>query len=403
MSHDGPVGLSARLPWDVPENALAARARDRRLHGDLLDLTESNPTRVGLPYPTDALRAAIARADLAVYEPAPLGLPAARAAVAAAYAAAGAGVDPASVVLTASSSESCSFLFKLLCDPGDAVLIPEPSYPLYDYLVRLEGAVPVPYRLTFDGVWSIDLGSLDEALAAARARGARPRAIVIASPNNPTGSFTKRDELARLAAIAADADLAIVADEVFADYAAAPDPTRVSPAALDPVVAAAAPVFSLGGLSKSCGLPHLKLGWIVVGGPHAEKTLAGLELVADTYLSVGAPVQRALPDLLALGVGIRAAIAARVAANRAALVRALDAAPGCTLLPAEAGWSAIVRVPAVRSDEAWAAALVTDAGVLVHPGYFFDLRGGTFLVLSLLPEPGIFGEAIRRLVAHLGT
>ena len=395
--------LSARLPWHVPENALAARVRDRRLRADLLDLTESNPTRVGLPYPTESLRAALGRADPAVYEPAPLGLPAARAAVAAECAAAGAAVDPARVVLTASSSESCSFLFKLLCDPGDAVLIPEPSYPLYDYLVRLEGAVPVPYRLSFDGVWGLDLDSIDAALANARGRGARPRAIVIANPNNPTGSFVKRDELARLADIAARAQLAIVADEVFSVYAAAPDAERVSLAALEPALTTAVRVFSLGGLSKSCGLPHLKLGWIVVGGADAEGTRAGLELVADTYLSVGTPVQNALPELFALGAGIRAAIAARVATNRSELIRALAAAPACTLLPAEAGWSAIVRVPAVRSDEAWAAALVTQAGVLVHPGYFFDLRGGTFLVVSLLPEPAIFTEAVRRMLVHLGT
>jgi alanine-synthesizing transaminase len=394
---------SARLPWHVPENALATHVRDRRSRGDLHDLTESNPTRVGLAYPVDALRAAMARADPARYEPAPLGLPAARAAVAAAYAAEGAAVDPARVAITASSSESCSFLLKLLCDPGDAVLIPEPSYPLYDYLVRLEGAVPITYRLAFDGSWNVDFTSVERALAEARARGARPRAIVVANPNNPTGGFIKREEAARFADVAAHAELAIVADEVFAPYAFAPDPTRVSPAAQAPQLAAAVRVFSLGGLSKSCGLPHLKLGWIVVGGPEADATVAGLELVADTYLSVATPVQQALPELFSIGAGIRAAIATRVAANRDALARALAAAPACTLLPAEAGWSAIVRVPAVRSDEQWATQLVTHAGVLVHPGYFFDLQGGTFLVISLLPEPAVFVEAVRRTVAHLGT
>ena len=323
--------------------------------------------------------------------------------MAAEYASTGAAVNPARIVLTASSSESCSFLFKLLCDPGDAVLVPEPSYPLFDYLVRLEGAVPVAYRLTFDGVWSIDFASIEQALGEAQGRGARARAIVLASPNNPTGSFVKRDELGRLAKIAAAAELAIVADEVFAPYAGAPNPARVSPVALEPAAADAARVFSLGGLSKSCGLPHLKLGWIVVGGPRADETLAGLELVADTYLSVGAAVQHALPDLFAVGAGIRAAIAARVATNRGVLARALGGAPGCNLLPAEAGWTAIVRVPAVRSDEAWATMLVTEAGVLVHPGYFFDLRGGTFLVVSLLPEPELFGDAVRRMGALLGT
>src|SRR4051794_25278129 len=189
--------FSARLPWHVTENALAARVRARRERGDLLDLTESNPTRVALPYPADALSAALARTDAARYEPAALGLPTARGAVAAAYAAGGAIVDPSRVAITASSSESCSFLFKLLCDPGDAILIPEPSYPLHDYLVRLEGAVPIGYRLAFDGVWAIDFASIEEALADARGRGVRPRAIVVVSPNNPTGGFLRRAEAIR--------------------------------------------------------------------------------------------------------------------------------------------------------------------------------------------------------------
>lgn len=395
--------FSARLPWHVAENALAARVQERRARGDLLDLTESNPTRVGLPYPVEALAAALGLADPARYEPAALGLPAARAAVAAAYAAAGTPVDPERVAITASSSESCSFLFKLLCDPGDAVLIPEPSYPLHDYLVRLEGAVPIGYRLAFDGAWSIDFASIEEALREAHARGARPRAIVVVNPNNPTGGFLRRDEAARLAAVAAPAGMSVISDEVFADYAFEGDAARVATAALDPALGSAVRVFSLGGLSKSCGLPHLKLGWIVVGGPDAAATMAGLELVADTYLSVAAPVQQALPELLAAGAGIRAAIAARVAANRTTLAGALAGAPASTLLPSEAGWAAILRVPAIRSDEAWAAALVSETGVLVHPGYFFDLRGGTFLVVSLLPEPTVFAEAVRRLTAFLGT
>jgi alanine-synthesizing transaminase len=391
--------LSARLPWHAAENALAAHVRERRQRGDLLDLTESNPTRVALLYPVDALRAALAGTDPARHEPAPFGLAAARAAVAEQYGPADR-IDPERIAITASSSESCSFLFKLLCDPGDAVLIPEPSYPLYDYLVRLEGAVPVPYRLAFDGVWSIDFASLEGALADT---GARTRVVVVANPNNPTGGFLKREEAARLAAIAARSRLAIVSDEVFAAYPVERDPDRVETAATEPALAASSRVFSLGGLSKSCGLPHLKLGWIVAGGPDLPATLAGLELIADTYLSVGATVQQALPELFRLGAGVRTAIAARVAANRAVLAGALAAVPACTLLPSEAGWASIVRVPAVRSDEGWAAALVSEAGVLVHPGYFFDLRGGTFLVVSLLPEPAVFAEAIRRMIGLLGT
>ena len=391
---------SRRLDWDPAENALAALTREASARG-AVDLTETNPTRVGLPYPDQAIAAALARAPIATYDPAPLGQAGARAAVAADYARAGVLVDPERVVLTASSSESYGFLFKLCCDPGDAVLVPEPSYPLFEYLTRLEGVVPASYRLAFDGVWHIELASIREAAAAARRDGHRPGAIIVVNPNNPTGSFLKRDELTRLSAIAAEEDLAIISDEVFAGYPFAGDPARVTTAAADPALDDGASVFSLGGLSKSCGLPQLKLGWIVAGGRDAPRAVAALELVADTYLSVATPVQGALGELLALGAGVRAAIAARVAENRARLRAALSPQSGCTLLPAEGGWSAIVRVPANRSDEAWAAGLATEASVLVQPGYFFDLRGGTFLVLSLLPPSELFAAAIARLVAHV--
>jgi alanine-synthesizing transaminase len=393
---------STRLDWNPAENALAGLSRAAVARG-ALDLTETNPTRVGLPYPHQAIAAALARAPFATYDPAPLGQRGARAAVAADYAGTGVTVDPDRVVLTASSSESYSFLFKLCCDPGDAVLVPEPSYPLFEYLTRLEGVVPVSYRLAFDGVWHVDFGSMTEAVASARRAGNRPRAVIVVNPHNPTGSFLKRDELARLSAIAAEEDLAVISDEVFAGYPLAPDPTRVTTASVDPAIEEGASVFSLGGLSKACGLPQLKLGWIVAGGRDAARAVASLELVADTYLSVATPVQAALGDLLALGAEVRAAIAARVAGNRACLLATLPSASGCTLLPAEGGWSAILRLPASRSDEAWAAGLATEAGVLVQPGYFFDLRGGTFLVLSLLPAPELFAAAIARVVAHVET
>ncbi len=392
---------SARLDWNTSENALAAVARAVAARGPLLDLTETNPTRVGLTYPHEAIAAALARAPLATYEPAPLGLPSARAAVADDYARAGVAVAPDRVVLTASSSESYSFLFKLCCDPGDVVLVPEPSYPLFEYLARLEGVVPVGYRLAFDGVWHVDFASVTDALAAARRRAGsgRPRAIIVVNPNNPTGSFLKRDELARLAGIAAREELALISDEVFAPYPLAADPTRVTTVAGDAAAADAPAVFSLGGLSKASGLPQLKLGWIVAGGREAAGALAALELIADTYLSVATPVQAALANLLALGAQVRAAIATRVADNRSFLAAALPADASSTLLPAEGGWTAILRLPASRSDETWAAALATESGVLVQPGFFFDLRGGTFLVVSLLPAPEIFATAIGRLVA----
>ncbi|HEX3695589.1 MAG TPA: pyridoxal phosphate-dependent aminotransferase [Polyangia bacterium] len=396
--------FSRRLPWDRPENALAAAETARhQAGGAVLDLTVSNPTTVDLPYPVAALREALAPPEVATYAPAPRGLPSARAAVAADYARRGCTVDPDRLLLTASSSESYALLFKLLCDPGDAVLIPEPGYPLFDYLARLEGVQPIAYRLAYDGVWHIDFASIDAALAAARAAGQRTPALIVVSPNNPTGSFLKADERRRLATLCARGGMALIADEVFADFPFGARPGDAVACAAAAAAAGAAPVltFSLGGLSKSCGLPQIKLGWIVAGGSPSDVAMAlgRLELIADTYLSVATPVQLAAPDLLALGGTIRAAITARVAANRARLQALLPSSSPCTLLPAEAGWSAILRVPAVMTDAEWAVTLLQRDGVLVQPGYFFDLPGpGAFLVVSLLPPPSIFAEAMARVV-----
>jgi aspartate/methionine/tyrosine aminotransferase len=398
-----PLEFSRRLAWDRPENALTAAESARRARGaELLDLTVSNPTQVGLPDLGPRVREALAAAASGAYEPTPAGLPSARAAIADELAAAGAPIAPERLLLTASSSESYAFLFKLLADPGDAVLVPEPSYPLFDYLARLEGVEPVPYRLAFDGAWHVDLASLDEALARVSRRA---RALVVVNPNNPTGSFLKHAELPPLAARCEAHGLAVIADEVFASYGQGDDETRVRSLAAAPALTARVATFALGGLSKACGLPQLKLGWIAVAGPPAiaDEAAARLALVADTYLSVGQPVQAAAPRLLALGREARAAIAARVATNRAALAAALPASSPCSLLPSEGGWSALVRVPATRSDEDWALALLAEDGVLVHPGYFFDLRGGTFLVLSLLPPTEVFAAGVRRLVARCAT
>jgi aspartate/methionine/tyrosine aminotransferase len=384
--------FSRRLAWGAAENPLAQREAARRgAGGEVLDLSVSNPTEVGLPYPVAALAAALADPAVARYQPAPFGLPAARQAVAADYARRGATVDPGAIVLTASSSESYALLFKLLANPGEVVLVPQPSYPLFEYLARLEGLEPRPYRLAYDGRWRVDLGSLD-------LEGARVLCLV--SPNNPTGSFVHHADLEALAALAAEHDLALVVDEVFADYPLAPGAGAVLE------VAAAAPValtFCLGGLSKGAGLPQMKAGWLAAVGPAAlvAEALPRLELVSDTYLSVGTPVQLALPRLLELGGGIRARIAARVQTNRAALAAALGPDSPCTLLPAEGGWSAILRVPAVMTDEDWALRLLDHDGVLVSPGYFFDLALGATLVLSLLPDPATFSEGVRRLLARV--
>ena len=283
-------------------------------------------------------------------------------------------------------------MFKLCCDPGDAVLVPEPSYPLFEYLARLEGVATLGYRLAFDGEWHVDFASLDEAR---RGAGHAPRAVVVVNPNNPTGSYLKRGELERLAAFCRARDLALISDEVFAPYPfAAP---RIGWSARPPHQkrADAPAIFSLGGLSKACGLPHLKLGWIAVAGREAERSLAALELIADTYLSVSTPVQRALPELLVAGARSAELIAARVAANLAALGGALPAGSACSLLAAEGGWSAILRVPAHPTDGDWAVSLARETSVLVHPGYFFDMRGGTFVVVSLLPAPDTFADGHR--------
>ncbi len=399
--------FSARLPWDRAENALARRERERREAGlPIVDLTESNPTRAGIPYPTLALGEALGAGATFGYEPAPFGLPSAREAVARRYRAVATPIDAGQIVITASSSESYALLFKLLCDPGDAILVPEPSYPLFDYLARLEGVRTVGYRLAYDGEWHVDFDSVAEALAHATTSGGRARALVVVNPNNPTGSFVTASDLARLGELAAGAELAVISDEVFADYRFTTRAPAAACLAAAPAIAGRALTFSLGGLSKASGLPHFKLGWMAVAGPAAvaRAALARLELISDTYLSVAGPVQRALPRLLELGAGVRDAIRERVARNRASLLGALGSTSPVTCLNAEGGWTAILRVPDLAgdgaSDERWALQLLVEDGVLVHPGYLFDMPAGAYLVVSLLPAPEMFDRGIAAIVAR---
>jgi hypothetical protein len=384
--------FSARTRWDRTANRLARLlAEKRRGGGALLDLTESNPTRAALPYPEDLLLP-LADPGGRRYDPTPTGLREAREAVAADYARRGAAIDPGRIVLTASSSEAYALLFKLLCDPGDAVLVPRPSYPLFDFLARLESVEVFRYPLRYDGTWSLDL----EALAAAVTP--RTRAVVVVHPNNPTGSYVKRAEAERLAGLCAERGLALIADEVFADYAIAPAPDRAGSFAADGHALA----FALGGLSKSCGLPQLKLGWIAVAGPGGprEEALARLEIVADTYLSVGTPVQRALAALLARLPELQAPIARRIHENRLRLAAAVADTPA-SLLGLEGGWYAALQVPRTLTEEERVLRLLAERDVLVHPGYFFDFEAEAFLVLSLLPPPQAFAAAVTRMVADL--
>lgn len=395
--------FSTRLSWSRATNRLTRALHARRAAGaPVLDLTGSNPTRAGLPYPSAAIGEALAAGAAASYEPAPLGLPEARDAVAAFHARRGLPMSPARIALTASTSEAYAFLFKILADPGGTVLVPRPSYPLFDYLAALESVRLAPYELAYDGGWRIDRHGFERALGAV----GRPRAVILVNPNNPTGSGLDAAERAWLLAACAAAGCPLIADEVFLDYPAG-EPVdgrclSALPVAGEPEPPV--PVFALGGLSKACGLPHLKLGWIAVAGPRAaaDEAMDRLELVADTYLSVATPVQRAAARLLELGEGIRAAIRGRLAANRAGLARRIGDDSPCRVLASDGGWSAVLQVPAVRPEEEIVLDLLEHEGVLAHPGYFFDFPREAFLVLSLLTGPGVFDEALGRILRRLG-
>jgi hypothetical protein len=358
----------------------------------VLDLTETNPTRVGLPYPADLLSVLADPASLR-YEPAARGLPEARQAVAHDYRRRGFAVDPERVLLTCSSSEAYALLFKLLCDPGDAVLVPQPSYPLFDHLAGLEGVDARPYALHHDGEWHLS------ASAVAEAANGRTKAAVVVSPNNPTGSFLKVHEAEPLAALCAREGLALISDEVFADYAFTGDPRSLGSL----VEEKRALCFCLGGLSKSCGLPQLKLGWIAVAGPDdaVEVALARLEMEADTYLSVSTPVQLAAPRILGRLPELRDPILRRVTANLEALRARLKTVETVTLLAPEGGWSAVLRIPATVSEEERVLGLLSEENVLVHPGYFFDFPSEAIFVLSLLVSPDVFAEGVDRILGRL--
>jgi aspartate/methionine/tyrosine aminotransferase len=386
--------FSQRTCFDLTPNRLTEALASRRARGELvLDLTQSNPTSVGIPYPQDVLQP-LADPAGRLYEPCARGSEAVRTAVSRDFARRGLGVPPERLLLTASTSEAYAFLFKLLCDPGGEVLVPRPGYPLFDYLAALEGVRPVSYSLAFDGEWHLDLAAVRERLTPLT------RAVVVVSPANPTGQYLKRAELTALLALCAEHGLALISDEVFADFPAGDDERRVPSVAGHDGPALA---FALGGLSKSCGLPQVKLGWIAVSGPEAarDEALARLEIVADSFLSVGTPIQVAAPALLQRLPELQAPLRARVDRNREAVGRAF--APPClaTLLASEGGWSAVVQVPATLSEEERVLRLLEKHGVLVHPGYFFDFPREAFLVLSLLSPSDVLDEGLLRLLDDL--
>jgi alanine-synthesizing transaminase len=378
--------FSTRVPDDRRPNSLARALAGARARGPVIDLTVSNPTCVGFEYPADLLAGLSDRSAL-LYRPSPLGLREAREAIAETYARRGLPIGADRIVLTASTSEAYSILFKLLCEPGrSAVLTPVPSYPLFDHLTRLDGVVQRRYALEYHGTWTVDFDTLD------RAWTADTRAVLAVSPNNPTGSIVSAADADELTGRCAERGGALILDEVFWDYPLggplAEPPAFVTPASL---------TCRLGGLSKSIGLPQVKLGWIALDGPAGivSDALDRLELICDTYLSVSTPVQMAARSLLERGVPVREQIRDRLRVNDAALRAILARDDGVTVLQADGGWSAVVRIPATRSEEALVTELIERDAVVVHPGYFFDFPHEAFLVVSLLPEPGVFARGVQ--------
>ena len=366
-----PLRWSSRLPWEHPVNRLTRAVEERRARGlPVLDLTETNPTRAGIPYPEEELAEILRRGAAAPYEPHPRGSLAAREALAAHLS-----CSPDDLVLTASTSESYSYLFKLFGDPGDEVLTAAPSYPLLDSLAALEGLTLSHFHLSPGRRFALDIERIELALTP------RTRLLALVHPGNPTGVFLSTREQAAVSELCASRGLPLISDEVFADY---PLDGRARESVYGEALS-----FSLGGLSKSAGLPSWKLGWIRVSGPERRKAIESLELIADSYLSVNTPVQGALPDVLKIAPRIRSAILDRVKGN-------LETLKKLNPLEPEGGWSAVLRFGRPQSDEELALELL-DRGVLVHPGYFFDFETDDFLVLSLLPEPEKFEEGIGQL------
>jgi aspartate/methionine/tyrosine aminotransferase len=378
-----------RTKWNLAPNRLSVALERHRAAGKpLVDLTASNPTECGFAYDQGAILEALGNPAALRYEPAPRGLASARQAVCKYYVAHGARADVDDIFLTTSTSEAYSYVFRLLCNPGDEVLIPAPSYPLFDFLAEIQDTKLVRYPLIYDHGWEIDFHSLERAITP------RTRAMIVVHPNNPTGHFTKRSEIQKLNVICAARGLALMVDEVFLDFRLAGE----KPASFADNRGAL--TFTLSGLSKICGLPQMKAAWVLTSGPLELRgdALARLELIADTYLSMNAPVQLALPSFLAQRRTFQEQTMARIRRNLAELDRQLALQTVSSRLELEGGWYAVLRVPATHSDEDLAVTLLEDEGVYVHPGHFYDFSSGGYLVLSLLVEETSFSQGLAAIV-----
>jgi alanine-synthesizing transaminase len=385
--------FSGRIRWGLEENELArALGRKRAGGAGVCDLTCSNPTRAGLSYPSEEILKALSDREALVYEPDPRGRKSARAAVASYYAERRAAISEENIVLTASTSEAYSFLFKLLAEPGDDVLVPRPSYPLFDFLAALDAVEPRAYPLRHDGSWHVDFPALESSV------GERTRALVLVHPNNPTGSYLSDEDRERLVTLASDRGLALIVDEVFLDFPLEEGRVPRSFASVDRGL-----VFVLSGLSKLAGLPQMKLSWIAISGDPDRVREASLRLehIGDTYLSVGAPVQVAAPRLLEAGGAVRRLVSERLRANLRSLAKSVGELPAVTLLRPQGGWYAAMRLPAIRSSEDWALLLLERDSIYVHPGSFFGFEVEAVLVVSLLSPIETFHRGVRGILSRV--
>ncbi|HEX3353693.1 MAG TPA: pyridoxal phosphate-dependent aminotransferase [Terriglobales bacterium] len=380
--------FSRRTDWKLTPNRFTQVQHElRSADRELLDLTISNPTRAGLPYHADSILVSLSHPEAMNYDPQPKGLIGARQGVASYYREQGGiEVNPESLVLTTSTSEGYSYIFRLLCNPADEILVPKPSYPLFEFLADLDDVTVVPYPLIYDHGWQVDFPSLRQALSP------RTRAVVLVHPNNPTGSYVSTGERTLLNTFSNQHGLALIVDEVFLDYPhdGVPRPSFVTNGDVL--------TFTLSGLSKISGLPQMKLAWVAVSGP--EKLVAAamerLEVVADTYLSINTPVQLAASALLGERRNIQPLLLERVSGNLGELDRRLAKQKSCQRLLVEGGWYAVLRVPVTQSDEELAIDILRNASVLVHPGHFYDFPSDGYLIVSLLTPPEEFRQGIER-------
>lgn len=386
--------FSERTNWKLAQNRFTqALAEVREGGAKVLDLTVSNPTRAGLHYDTQAILGALASPRALDYDPESKGLREAREAVAAYYREdhAVSGLDAEQIVVTTSTSEGYSFVFRLMCNAGDELLVPKPSYPLFEFLADLQDVRLVPYELIYDHGWQMDFPSLEKAATS------RTRGVVVVHPNNPTGSYVKDAEAEMLNSFCRKHGLAVIADEVFLDYELG-NAAHASFAGSRDVLS-----FTLSGLSKIAALPQMKVAWVVTRGPQNEaaEAMARLEVIADTYLSMNAPLQWATPALLAQRKNLQPQLLSRVKENLAELDRQLAAQQACQRLSVEGGWYAVLRVPVTRSDEELAIELLREKSVLVHPGHFYDFPSDGYLILSLITPQREFAEGMRAIVEKL--